>query len=126
MIQYTENRSPGYSVYFEQTQNIDLICHSGEDFKKRVGERIQLGLLNDPEVQRSVTPRQPSPLLPTKVFLCGRQYSEAEGWGICLPGGCPSRPCSALPVERPARGNTNIKTSEAVNQTKNTSAVKEQ
>lgn len=45
-------------------------------------ERIQQGLLNYPQVQLSVTSRQLSSVLPTKVFLCG----SSEGG---LPGGGP-------------------------------------
>lgn len=57
---------------------------TGKKHKER--ERIQQGLLNYPEVQLSVTSRQLSSVLPTKVFLCGS--SKGAGGGG-LPGGGP-------------------------------------
>lgn len=96
---------------------------TGKKHKER--ETIQRGLLNYPEVQLSVTSRQLSSVLPTKVFLCG---SSEEGWGVGgMPGGGPSPP-----APRPHRVLTDnlrevIKISKPrrpLNQTKNTSAVK--
>ncbi len=52
--------------------------------KHKEKEKIQRGLLNYPKVQLSVTSRQLSSVLPTKVFLCG----SSKGWED-LPGGGP-------------------------------------
>lgn len=52
--------------------------------KHKEAERIQQGLLNYPEVQHSVTSRQLSPVLPTKVFLCGS--SEGGTCRLAAPG----------------------------------------
>lgn len=58
----------------------------GETKKKNEERRkgIQWGLLNYLKVQRSVTSRQPSPALPTKVFLCGG--SEGGTCWVASPG----------------------------------------
>lgn len=76
---------------------------TGKKHKKR--EKIQKGLLNYPEVQLSVTSRQLSSVLPTKVFLCGscKEAGGPAGWRAWALG----------PDGRPMRGNKNIKTSEA-------------
>lgn len=76
---------------------------TGKKHKER--EKIQQGLLNYPEVQLSVTSRQLSSVLPTKVFLCGssKGVGGPAGWRTRAPG----------PDGRPVRGNKNIKTSEA-------------
>lgn len=55
---------------------------TGRKHKER--ERIQQGLLNYSEVQLSVTSRQLSSVLPTKVFLCGR--SERAGGDMPVGG----------------------------------------
>lgn len=77
---------------------------TGKKHKER--ERIQRGLLNYSQVQLSVTSRQLSSVLPTKVFLCGRSKGVRGG-----PAGW--RTQALGPDGRPVRGNKNIKTSEA-------------
>lgn len=56
--------------------------------KHTEGEKIQQGLLNYPEVQLSVTSRQLSSVLPTKVFLCSSRKGGREGlagWWASAP-----------------------------------------
>lgn len=50
-------------------------------------ERIQRGLLNYPQVQLSVTSRQLSSVLPTKVFLCNGSEGVGgrAGWHAQAP-----------------------------------------
>lgn len=50
-------------------------------------ERIQQGLLNYPQVQLSVTSRQLSSVLPTKVFLCNSSEGAGgpAGWHAQAP-----------------------------------------
>lgn len=93
-------------VYFARRKKIDLECNSWRGGQKRARKRSQTGLLNYPEVQRSVTSRQPLRDLPTEVFLCG-----GSNGGICRVAASLAR----LLDERPARGNKNIRTSQAAN-----------
>lgn len=57
---------------------------TGRKHKER--ERIQRGLLNYSEVQLSVTSRQLSSVLPTKVFLCGRSKQAGGTCRLVDPG----------------------------------------
>lgn len=88
---YSQNRSSiDGLVYFARRKKIDLKCNSWRRGPKKRGARKRSlpGLLNYPEVQRSVTSRQPLRALPTDVFLCG-----GRAGGICRV---------AAPLARPA------------------------
>lgn len=117
---YQKQEESGYLVYFAQATKYWFSMESrmrmtGKMHKER--EKIQQGLLNYPEVQLSVTSRQLSSVLPTKVFLCG----SSKGAGEDLPGGGPGPwvltddPWEVIKISKPRR---------PLNQTKNTSAVK--
>lgn len=96
---------------------IQHVIQDEDDRKKhKKRERIQKGLLNYPEVQLSVTSRQLSSVLPTKVFLCGscKRVGGPAGWQTQARV-LTDDPWEVIKISKPRR---------PLNQTKNTSAVK--